>query len=189
MKKLALSLLLLLFAADLQASEQQLPEQGLRVNALWPLYPGKKYRLAYRLALHDQAAYRTEFIVGLGVSLPQNRDTEGRFSEASGSFAVRQFIDQAWHIELMTAYGQGRLDDHVTTGLNYRSWDLELMGLLGYEWRLAKSWSLDLQAGAGKIVQKSNPWPIYEDNTLQKEIGEVLFPVGTLHLTYWLCCR
>jgi hypothetical protein len=155
------------------------------VNVLWPLFPGNKYRLGYRLALHDQPAYRTEFIVGLGVSLPEDRDTEGRFSEASGALAMRQYFGSAWHVELMVAYGQSRLEDHVTTGLDYRSWDLELMGLIGYEWRLAKSWSLDLQAGAGKVVQKSNPWPIYEDDTLQKEIGEVLAPVGTVNLTYW----
>lgn len=185
MKSLVWALLLVLFAAELQASEQQLPDQGLRVNVLWPIFPGKKYRLAYRLALHDQASYRTELIAGFGVSLPEDRDTEGRFSEASGSLALRQYLAHTWHVELMTAYGQGYLQDHVTTKLDYRSWDLELMGLIGYEWRLAKSWSLDLQAGAGKVVQKSNPWPIFENNTLKKEVGEQLMPVGTLHLTYW----
>lgn len=189
MKNLVWTLLLVVFAADLQASEQQLPVHGLRLNVLWPLYPGKKYRLSYRLALHDQPAYRTEFILGYGVSLPKDRDTEGRFSEASGSFALRQYMGQAWHIELMGAYGQSHLENHVSTKLDYRSWDLEFMGLIGYEWRLAKSWSLDMQGGAGKVVQKSNPWPIYEDGTLQKEIGEVPYPVGTLHLTYWLCCQ
>ena len=183
--KILLSVLALGFlAAELQASER-LPDHGLRINVLWPIYPGKKYRLAYRLALHDQANYRTELIVGLGVDLPEERATEGRFSASSGSLALRQYFGKAWHVELMAAYGQGRLEDAVKTKLDYRSWDLELMGLIGYEWQLAKSWSLDLQGGAGKVVQKSNPWPIYEDDTLTKEVGEQAMPLGTLHLTYW----
>jgi hypothetical protein len=186
MKKPFFALIFSLFAFNLQASEQRFPDHGLRLNVLWPLYPGKKYRAAYRLALHDQHQFRTELIVGLGVSLPEDRDTEGRFSEANVSMAIRQYFASPWHLELMTAYGQSRLENHVTTSRDYTSRDLEFMGLVGYEWRLAEFWSLDLQAGAGKVVQKSNPWPIYKDKTLEKEIGEVAIPIGVLHLTYWL---
>jgi hypothetical protein len=186
MNKLLMLPMFALLTSHLQASEQQLPDHGVRINVLWPLYPGKKYRLAYRLALLDHSQFRTELIMGFGISLPEKRDTEGRFSEANGSVAIRQYFGSAWHLELMTAYGQSRLEDHVSTGRDYTSRDLELMGLIGYEWKFAEAWSLDTQAGAGKIIQKSNPWPIYEDKTLQKEIGEVLIPIGVLHLTYWL---
>ncbi len=183
--RMALTALLTLFASDLQAGEHQLPDHGLRVNALWPIYPGKKYRLAYRLALHDHPNYRTELVSGLGVSLPEERDTEGRFSESNVSMALRQYFGHAWHSELMGAFGQSQLKNHVTTKRDYRSWDLEFMGLIGYEWKLTNYFSIDLQGGAGKVVQKSNPWPIYKDKTLQTQVGEVLVPIGAIHVTYW----
>lgn len=168
-----------------RADSPSLPSQGVRANVLWPIFPGNKYRFAYRHQLNSNQNFRTDALLGLGVSTPENRDTEGRFSETSLILGVRQFLDSPFHLELQAAIGRSLLQDHVTENRDYRSTDIELMVLAGYEWSLASWISVDLQAGVMKVVSKSNPWPIYEDNTLAKNVGERIAPVGTVNVTIW----
>ena len=39
-----------------------------------------------------------------------------------------------------------------------------------------------VQLGAGSTVYQSNPWPIYTDNTLTKEVGNEIIFVGGIQL-------
>lgn len=167
------------------ADAPALPSQGVRANVLWPIYPGKNYRLAYRQRLSSSAGFRTDGLLGFGISTPRERDTEGRFSEASVTLGVRQFLASPFHLELQAAIGRSKLLRHVTENRDYRSTDVELMALAGYEWMLASWLSLDVQAGIGRVVSKSNPWPIYEDATLTNAVGEQMMPIGAINLTFW----
>jgi len=40
------------------------------------------------------------------------------------------------------------------------------------------------QFGVANVIYKSNPWPIYETKSLEKEEGELPFPLGTLVLGF-----
>ena len=40
------------------------------------------------------------------------------------------------------------------------------------------------QFGVAQVLYKSNPWPIYEDETLTKEVGETPFMLGSLRFGY-----
>jgi hypothetical protein len=75
--------------------------------------------------------------------------------------------------------------DEALRRRNYSSVDLEVMGLVGYEWKLGEHLSLDLQAGAAKVVSKSNPWPLYLDADRTRLTKEGIIPVGVVNLTYW----
>ncbi|GBF50393.1 hypothetical protein LPTSP4_19180 [Leptospira ryugenii] len=198
------------FGGQLFAQAIQLPKEGIRSNALWPIFPGGKFRFAYRRSLHDQLDWRTDILLGIGHSVPERRATEGTFSETSAIVGIRQFLASPWHLEMVAAYGQSTLSNAVSPGptnvrtlallnagleyyaideisrqKNFRSMDLELMALGGYEWKLSEQWSLDVQAGFAKVVSKSNPWPIYKDTNRRETISESIIPVATLHVTYW----
>lgn len=175
---------LLGLSANAQAFEA--PATGIRANVLWPFYPGSKYRLALRHSLHKNLEFRTEALIGGSLSAPKQRDTEGKFSEFAGLFGIRQYLIGPFNFEILASYGQSHLENHVTTGKDYYSRDLELVGVAGYEWMLHENWSVDIQAGLGRVVAKSNPWPIYKDDSLEDEVGEETFPLGAVHVTFWL---
>jgi hypothetical protein len=40
------------------------------------------------------------------------------------------------------------------------------------------------QFGIAGVIYKSNPWPIYEDKKLTKEVGESPFLFGSLRFGY-----
>ena len=187
-----------------------LPKQGITSNILWPIYPGGKFRFSYRREINSHDKWRTDLLLGISHSLPDNRPTEGIFSETSGILGIRQFLASPWHIDFQVVHGRGSLASAVAPGFlnqrtlllaatdsnllvydeilrtkNYSSIDTELLGLVGYEWKLSEQWSIDLQAGMGKLVSKSNPWPVYADSNRTKTIGESLIPMVTINLTYW----
>jgi hypothetical protein len=168
------------------ADSPTFPSQGIRANVLWPIFPGNKYRVAFRQRLSASTEFRTDGLIGLGISTPEDRETEGRFSEASVVLGVRQFLASPVHVEIQAAIGRSLLQRHVTENRDYRSTDIEIMILAGYEWSLTSWLSLDLQAGIMKVISKSNPWPIYENATLTQEVGERIAPVGVVNLTFWL---
>ena len=99
---------------------------------------------------------------------------------------VRQYFASPFHGELNVNPGQSRLKNHVKTKNDYTSTDLEVQAFLGYEWRLSKSFTLDLQAGAVQVLSKSNDWPVYENDDLAKvREEEPIVPVGVINITYW----
>lgn len=176
---------LLLLASNSLADPLPLPPTAVSINLLWPLYPGKLHRISVRHSLHQSEKYRTEAIVGLGLYEPNDRETEGRFSEKNVVLAVKQFLASPWHVQFETMLANSRLENHVTTKETYKSNDVLLKGLFGYEWMLGSKWSLEMQAGVGKVVYKSNPWPIFKDDTLSEEVGEQVFPVAAVEVSYW----
>lgn len=203
-------LFLLIFQNGLRSEPIALPKHGIRSNVLWPVYPGGKFRFAYRRALHGNSEWRTDLLLGLNHSAPEKRDTEGLFTETSGILGFRQFFASPWHFELQAAYGRSSLTNAVSPGpfnarslalgltdvnllileevsrkRNYTSLDLEVMGLVGYEWKLNDHWSIDLQFGGAKVVSKSNAWPIYSDSNRTKLSQEQIIPVGVVNITYW----
>ncbi|MCU0824580.1 MAG: hypothetical protein MUF77_08040 [Leptospira sp.] len=203
-------LLVSVLGGSVSAEPIRLPKEGFRSNILWPIFPGGKFRFVYRRSLHANEAWRTDLLLGLGHSVPENRPTEGTFTETSGILGFRQFLKSPWHFEFQAAYGRSRLTQAVSPGptslrslalasnsidlyvlgeliqkRSYTSMDLELMALIGYEWKLSENWSLDLQAGVAKVVSKSNPWPIYADANRREMVGETALPVGVVNATYW----
>jgi hypothetical protein len=205
-----ISFIFLISHSNLKAESLDLPKQGIRSNVLWPIFPGGKFRFAYRRSLHDNQTWRTDLLLGIGYSAPERRSTEGTFTETSGILGFRQFFSSPWHFEFQAAYGRSNITRAVSPGLlnprtlalgladtnyliydelfrrkSYSSLDLELMGLVGYEWKLSDNWSIDLQAGVAKVVSKSDPWPTYADSTRVRLVGESAIPVGVVNITYW----
>lgn len=177
---------MMLFASVAHAGNLGLADSGIKVNVLWPIYPGDRYRIAWRYALHSSESYRTELGIGLGYTAEKYRKTEGKFSEAHLILGVRQYFGSPFHGELNINPGRSQLKDHVTQNKDYKSTDLEVQALFGYEWRLNKSFTLDLQAGAIRVVSKSNEWPVYENEDLTKvQDEEPIVPVGVINVTYW----
>jgi hypothetical protein len=206
----ALLMGLLVISTQLTAKPPVLSKHGIRSNVLWPIYPGGKFRFSYRGSFHGNEDLRTEILFGVSHGVPEPRPTEGVFTETSGVLGIRQFLYSPWHFEVNAAYGRGSLSKAVSPGLlnprtlglaqtdvqylvwdevlrrrNYSSVDLEVMGLVGYEWKLGEHLSLDLQAGAAKVVSKSNPWPLYLDADRIRLTKEGIIPVGVVNLTYW----
>jgi hypothetical protein len=75
--------------------------------------------------------------------------------------------------------------DEVIRKRSYTSDDLEIMGLVGYEWILSENWSIDFQVGGAKVVSKSNPWPIYTNDNRTNLAKEQILPIGVVNITYW----
>jgi hypothetical protein len=67
----------------------------------------------------------------------------------------------------------------------YKSFDWLISGYIGYKFEFAKKkmYVLPLFGIAG-VIYKSNPWPIYEDKKLTKEVGESPFLLGSLRFGY-----
>jgi hypothetical protein len=168
------------------AEKLNLADSGLKINVLWPIYPGKRYRVSWRYAIHSNDSFRTELGIGLGYTGEQNRKTEGKFAETHLILGVRQYFGSPFHGEFNLNPGQSQLRDHVTEKKNYTSTDIEAQAFLGYEWRLSKSLTFDLQAGALQVVSKTNEWIIYENEDLTKvQKEEPIVPVGLINVTYW----
>jgi hypothetical protein len=55
------------------------------------------------------------------------------------------------------------------------------MGSLQYDIPKTRIYTA-LQLGAGSTIYQSNPWPIYTDNTLTKEVGNEIIFVGGIQL-------
>ena len=62
------------------AQAEGFADSGIKVNVLWPIYPGNRYRVAWRYSLHSNDKYRTELSLGLGYTGEEDRKTEGKFS-------------------------------------------------------------------------------------------------------------
>lgn len=207
---LSIALFFLLYGNPIHSEAISLPKQGVTSNILWPIYPGGKFRFYYRKEINPNDKWRTDLLLGVSHSLPDNRPTEGIFSETSGILGIRQFLSSPWHIEMQVVHGRGSLTSAVAPGFqnqrtillattdtnllvydeilrtkNYSSKDTELLGLVGYEWKLSEKWSIDLQVGIGKLVSKSNPWPVYADSNRTKTVGESIIPIATVNMTYW----
>jgi hypothetical protein len=182
MKKLLFaSLLILIASAGFSQTETTASKQAIEVNVLWPIFPGNAYRVHYTRTLWQKNTLRGDLITGLSADLPRDRETEGRFADYSVVTGYRQYLWKGLHVEFLQTTGLGILQNHVTTGKTYHSFDWLVSGYAGYKYDIPRSRFYALaQFGVANVIYKSNPWPIYETKSLEKEVGESPFPLGTL---------
>lgn len=160
---------------------------GVETDILWPFFPGLT-RTQATITLWQDGDVKGDLLVGINSFFPDDRETEGRFSEYSIVTGYRQYLWQGLHVEFSQSTGMGMLDNHVTTGKSYKSYDWAVTGYIGYKFELTtfnstsviKSLYLIPQFGIERVIYKSNPWPIYEDKSLTKEVGERPIILGTL---------
>jgi hypothetical protein len=160
---------------------------GVETDILWPFFPGLT-RTQATITLWQDGDLKGDLLVGVNSFFPDDRETEGHFSEYSIVTGYRQYLWQGLHVEFSQSTGMGVLDNHVTTGKSYKSYDWAVTGYIGYKFELAefnptsviKSLYIIPQFGVERVNYKSNPWPIYEDKTLTKEVGERPMMLGSL---------
>lgn len=155
---------------------------GLETDILWPFFPGAT-RTHFTIKLWEKGNLRGDVYVGVNVDFPQDRETEGRFADYSVASGYRQYLCKGLHVEFSQTTGLGVLQNHVTTGKTYNSFDWLMTGYVGYKFEFARKRLYILpQFGVAGVVYKSDPWPIYKDNTLTEEVGEAPFALGALRL-------
>jgi hypothetical protein len=156
-------------------------KNGIETDIIWP-FVAQAFRAHYTLTLWQKNELRGDLIVGINIDFPRHRETEGNFADYSIASGYRQYFWKGFHVEFNQTTGLGILKDHVSTGKTYRSFDWLMAGYMGYRFNIAKKWYAIPQFGISGVVYKSNPWPIYKDETLSKEVGEEPFMVGTLRV-------
>ncbi|MDX1913479.1 MAG: hypothetical protein SFV22_18430 [Saprospiraceae bacterium] len=167
MKKCVFPLLIAaLFFNQAWLSAQNQPKKwSVEVNPLWIVYPGNLYsvKALYRLFEHEKSA--GEIYLGLLHRPSEFREKEGDFSNSALLFGYRHYAWKGFNIEWYNAAGPGRLDNSVVDGKDYRSFDLEIGGLLGYTFEFNKRGKLpfyvDLQpVGLAYVYYRSNGHPV-----------------------------
>lgn len=187
MKKTLITIIFASLTCILFAQQEPMavtPKNAVEIDALWPFFPGA-FRAHYTRTLWKKGNLRGDLLVGANIDFPADRETEGRFADYSLVTGYRQYLWRGLHVEFNQTTGLGVLQDHVTTGETYRSFDWLMTGYIGYRFDFGKSnWYLLPQFGIAGVVYKSNPWPIYKDETLEKEVGEQPFSLGALRLGF-----
>jgi hypothetical protein len=157
---------------------------GIETDILWPFFPGAT-RTHFTVKLWEKGDLRGDIYAGINIDFPQERETEGRFADYSIASGYRQYFWKGLHVEFSQTTGLGVLQNHVTTGETYNSFDWLVTGYIGYKFAFAGQRLYVLpQFGLARVIYKSNPWPIYEDETLTKEVGESSFMLGSLRFGY-----
>lgn len=173
-------------AANAQQAELLPHKNAIEVNILFPIFPGNVINAKYTHTLWKNAAYKGDLLIGVNIDIPSDRDTEGNFSDYSLATGYRQFFWKGLFVEYYQLTGYGRLRNHVSKAKTYNSFDWLVAGTCGYKFEFGKRkriYSI-LQIGIAKVIYKSNPWPIFEDATLTKEIGEQAFFYGGVQLGF-----
>ena len=171
------------FAQQLEKVQPPQPKWGLETNVLWPIFPGNLIRVQATRTLWQKQHLKGDVLVGFNVNFPQDRTTEGRFSDYSLVTGYRQYLYRGFHVEVNQQIGYGSLQNHVTTDKEYRSldWGVQLLG--GYKYDIPNTrWYTAVQLGVGGTVYQSNPWPIYTDDTLNEEVGNEIIFIGGIQL-------
>jgi hypothetical protein len=165
-------------------TKEKIKRYGIETDILWPFFPGAT-RTHFTIKLWEKGHFRGDIYVGINVDFPKNRETEGRFADYSIASGYRQYFWKGLHLEFSQTTGLGVLQNHVTTGQTYYGFDWLISGYVGYKVEFfRKKLYVIPQFGVAGVIYKSNPWPIYEDNTLTKEIGEAPFLLGSLRFGY-----
>lgn len=165
-------------------SEPKESKFGLETDIIWP-FVAQATRTHFTIKLWQKGHLRGDLCVGLNIDFPRDRETEGRFADYSMASGYRQYFWKGLHLEFSQTTGLGVLQNHVSTGKTYNSFDWLVSGYIGYKFEFAKKKLYVIpQFGVAGVVYKSNPWPIFEDNTLSKQVGESPFILGTLRFGY-----
>jgi hypothetical protein len=187
MKKslLILGIVSLITNSVIAQTEQKESKYSVETDILWPFLV-QTTRTHFVVKLWQKGHLRGDAYVGLNIDFPEDRATEGEgFADYSIASGYRQYFWKGLHLEYSQTTGMGVLQNHVTTGKNYRSFDWLVTGYIGYKFEFAKKKLYILpQFGVAGVIYKSNPWPIYEDETLTKEVGETPFMLGSLRFGY-----
>lgn len=186
MKKtlLMLSVICILVAPSTAQTDSSRSTYAIETDILWPFFPGLT-RTQMTMTLWKNVDLRGDLLVGVNVLFPNDRETEGRFADYSIVTGYRQYIWKGLHVEYSQTTGLGVLRSHVTTGKTYESFDWAATGYIGYKFEFADdAFYVIPQFGVERVLYKSNPWPIYEDKTLTKEVGEQAFMLGALRFGY-----
>ena len=165
-------------------TEQKQTKYAIETDILWPFLV-QSTRTHFTIKLWEKGNLRGDVCVGFSNDFPEDRVTEGRFADYSIASGYRQYFWKGLHLEYSQTTGMGVLQNHVTTGKDYYSFDWLVTGYIGYKFEFAKKKLYILpQFGVAGVIYKSNPWPIYEDETLTKEVGETPFMLGSLRFGY-----
>ncbi len=157
---------------------------GIETDILWPIIV-RATRTHFTMKLWQKGIFRGDAYVGLNIDFPRNRKTEGRFADYSIASGYRQYFWKGLHLEFSQTTGLGVLQNHVTTGKTYYSFDWLMSGYIGYKFEFIKKRLYILpQFGVAGVVYKSNPWPIYKDDSLTEEVGETPFLLGSLRFGF-----
>ncbi|MFY7999691.1 MAG: hypothetical protein ACOVSW_13920 [Candidatus Kapaibacteriota bacterium] len=188
MKKslLILGIFSLLANSVIAQTEQRESKYGIETDILWPLLV-QTTRTHFTVKLWQEGHLRGDVYVGINIDFPRERETEGRFADYSLASGYRQYFWKGLHAEFSQTTGLGVLQNHVTTGKTYNSFDWLITGYVGYKFEFEfahKNFYILPQFGVAGVIYKSNPWPIYEDKTLTKEVGESPFLLGSLRLGF-----
>jgi hypothetical protein len=157
MKKslLIIGIICLISTSSFAQTERKKSNYAIETDILWPFLV-QTTRTHFTVKLWEKGNLRGDVYVGLGL-----------------------------HLEFSQTTGLGVLQNHVTTGKTYNSFDWLGTGYIGYKFELAKKKLYIIpQFGVAQVFYKSNPWPIYEDETLTKEVGETPFLLGSLRFGY-----
>ena len=184
-KTVLLFVIACLFATSVFAqSNEKESKFGLETDLLWPFIV-QATRTHFTIKLWKKGNLRGDVYAGVNIDFPRDRETEGRFADYSLATGYRQYFWKGLHAEFSQTTGMGVLENHVTTGKTYNSFDWLISGYVGYKFEFAKNKLYILpQFGVAGVVYKSNPWPIYEDNTLTEQVGESPFMLGSLRFGY-----
>ncbi len=176
-------LILLASSVNAQPKSKEI-KYGIETDILWPfIVPATRTHFTFKL--WQKGHLRGDAYVGLNIDFPTERETEGRFADYSLASGYRQYLWKGLHAEFSQTTGLGVLQNHVTTGQTYNSFDWLISGYVGYKFEFVrKRFYVVPQFGVAGVIYKSNPWPIYEDNTLTKEVGESPFILGSLRIGY-----
>ena len=179
-----LGIVSLISTSSFAQTEQKESKYGIETDILWPIVVPST-RTHFTIKLWEKGNLRGDAYVGLSIDFPRDRATEGRFADYSIASGYRQYFWKGFHLEYSQTTGMGVLQNHVTTGKDYKSFDWLVTGYIGYKFEFAKKKLYILpQFGVAGVIYKSNPWPIYEDETLTKEVGETPFMLGSLRFGY-----
>jgi hypothetical protein len=184
-KTVLLFVIACLFATSVFAqSNEKESKFGLETDLLWPFIV-QATGTHFTIKLWQKGNLRGDVYAGVNIDFPRDRETEGRFADYSLATGYRQYCWKGLHAEFSQTTGMGVLENHVTTGKTYNSFDWLITGYVGYKFEFAKKKLYVLpQFGVAGVVYKSNPWPIYEDNTLTKQVDESPFMLGSLRFGY-----
>jgi hypothetical protein len=153
---------------------------GIETDVLWPVLV-QTTRTHFIVKVWQKGHLRGDVYGGLNIDFPRDRETEGRFADYSLATGYRQYLWNGLHLEFSQTTGLGVLEKHVSTGKTYNSFDWLVSGYVGYKFEFGNNKFYVLpQFGVAGVVYKSNPWPIFEDKTLTKIVGESPFMLGTI---------
>lgn len=168
-----------IIAATMSAQPaQQEHRYAVETDILWPFFPGAT-RSHVTATVWRNGHLRGDVYAGVNIDFPQDRETEGRFADYSIATGYRQYVWEGLHLEFSQTTGLGVLQNHVSTGKTYNSFDWLVTGYVGYQITFSRFYVIP-QFGLAGVVYKSNPWPVFEDNTLATEVGERPFMLGSL---------